>query len=76
MDQRDARTALRFVQIRRGDEDRDALLEELRQQLPEFAPRDRVQFAGAASLKVSGMSFTLQRYGASFFPIFPVLPER
>ena len=40
--QRDARAALGLVQVRRGHHDRDALREELRQQLPELAARHRI----------------------------------
>ena len=40
--QRHARAALRLVEIRRRHHDRDALREELRQQLPELAPRHRI----------------------------------
>ena len=40
--QRDAGAALRLVEIRRRHHDRDALRQKLRQQLPELAPRHRI----------------------------------
>jgi hypothetical protein len=40
--QRHARAALGLVEIGRADHDRDALVEELGQQLPELAARDRI----------------------------------
>ena len=40
--QRDALAALGFVEVRRRQENRQALLEELRQQLPELAARHRI----------------------------------
>ena len=42
MQQRHARAALGLVEIRRGHHDRDALAQELRQQLPELAARHRI----------------------------------
>ncbi len=41
-----ARASLRLVQVRRADEDRDAHLQELREQLPELAPRYRIHARG------------------------------
>ena len=40
--QRDARAPLGLVQVRRRHHDREALRQELRQQLPELAPRHRI----------------------------------
>ena len=40
--QRDPVAALGFVQVRRADENRDALLQELREELPELAARHRI----------------------------------
>ena len=42
IEQRDSRAALRFVEVRRGHQDGDASGQELRQQLPELAPRDGI----------------------------------
>jgi hypothetical protein len=42
VEQRDPVASLRFVQVRRAHEDRDALLQELGEQLPELAPRHRI----------------------------------
>ena len=44
--QRDARAALGLVEIRRRHQDRDALAQKLRQQLPELAPRHRIDARG------------------------------
>ncbi len=40
--QRDARAPLRLVEVRRRHHDGEPVAEELRQQLPELAPRDRI----------------------------------
>ena len=44
--QRDTVAALGLVEVRRADENRDALLEKLGEQLPELAPRDRIDAGG------------------------------
>ena len=60
--QRDARAALGFVEVRRRHQDGDALREELRQQLPELAARHRVD-AGRRLVEHDDLRLVDQRAG-------------
>ena len=60
--QRDAAAPLGLVQVGRGHQDRDAARQELRQQLPELAPRHRID-AGRRLVEQDQLGLVDQRAG-------------
>ena len=62
MHQRDAMAALRFVEIRRGDEDREAVGRQMRERVPEFAARNRID-AGRRLVEQQHLRLRDQRAG-------------
>ena len=54
VDVADVRAALRFVHVMRGDEQRHALAREFEEQIPQFAPRHRIDAGGRLVEKENG----------------------
>ena len=80
--QGNAVAALGFIQVRRGHQDGDALLQELREQLPELAPRHGID-AGGRLVEDDDVGLVDERAGqrqlllhAAGEPIREPLPER
>ena len=60
--QGDARATLCFVEIWRGNNDRNSLARKIRQRVPEFPPRDRID-AGSRLVQQQNLRFNDQCAG-------------